>query len=258
MSKWEKTNLWLKQHYLCVIAWLVVVLIALIVVMAGNDKELVGYFGFACSLSGILLAIVVIIHTWIDSADTRIVLTEVKSHLTDIRGDVGKTASSIDQLREAQNILSKDLSSRVVPKETVQTKQEQETESLPFRLSELSTFTLFFFHCAVKSFREKRSFVLFDVIQKMYPEEKHQGLLQYAFGASGVLTTFTGLVGYGQIDIPIHEQSKIKHIPPEICDAVEKEYNQLFENVSPEEEKKLSAWIQAVDDYFTGLRETDV
>ena len=99
MSKWEKTNLWLKQHYLCVMAWLVVVLIALIVVMAGNDKELVGYFSFACSLSGILLAIVVIIHTWIDSADTRTVLTEVKSRLTDIRGDVVKTEGTVKQLK---------------------------------------------------------------------------------------------------------------------------------------------------------------
>ena len=258
MSKWEKTNLYLKQHYLCVMAWLVVVLIALIVVMAGNDKELVGYFSFACSLSGILLAIVVIIHTWIDSSDTRTVLTEVKSHLTDIRGDVGKTASSIDQLREAQNILNIDLTSRVVPKETVQTKQEQEIESLPFRLSELSTYTILLFYCVVKSFREKRSLVLFDVIQKMFPEEERQGLSDYTFAASGILITFQGLVGYGQIDIKFNTQSKIKHIPPEICDAVEKEYNQLFENVSPEEEKKLSAWIQAVDDYFTGLRETDV
>lgn len=258
MSKWEKTNLWLKQHYLCVIAWLVVVLIALIVVMAGNDKELVGYFSFACSLSGILLAMVVIIHTWIDSSDTRTVLTEVKSHLTDIRGDVGKTASAVDQMREAQNILNVDLTSRAVPKETVQTKQEQETESLPFRLSELSTFTILLFYCVVKSFREKRSFVLFDLIQKMFPEEERDGLVQYAFGASGVLVTFYGLVGYKQIDIPIREQSKIKHIPPEICDAVKKRYNRLLKNVSPKHKDELYAWTHAIDDYFTGLRETDV
>jgi len=255
MSKWEKTNLWLKQHYLCVIAWLVVVLIALIVVMAGNDKELVGHFGFACSLSGILLAIVVIIHTWIDSADTRIVLTEVNSHLTDILADVGKTASSIDQLRKAQNVFNIDLANRDVPKETVQTKQEQETESVPFRLSELSFFTILFFYCVVKSFREKRSFVLLDVIKKMFPKEEHQALLQYAFGATGVLMTFAGLAGYGQIDIPLNEQSKIKHIPPEICDAVEKEYNQQLKEIPPEHGKIAYAWKHAIDDYFTGLRE---
>ncbi|MHC4110898.1 MAG: hypothetical protein ACYSUY_07470 [Planctomycetota bacterium] len=99
MSKWEQINFWLKQHYLCVIGWLVVVLIASIVVLAGDNKELVGYVSFACSLSGILLAIVVIIHTWIDSADTRTVLTEVKGHLTDIRGDVGKTEGTVKQLK---------------------------------------------------------------------------------------------------------------------------------------------------------------
>lgn len=249
---------WCRQHSFCIIVMLIVVLISVIVVLRGNDKDLVSHVSLACAIAGGLLAVIVIVYTLIDSADVRTNLTEMRMLMAEVRGDVGKTASAVDRLREAQNILSTDLTSRVVPKETVQTKQDQETESLPFRLSELSTFAILFFYCVVKSFREKRSFVLFDLIQKMFPEEKEEGLLGYAFCASGVLIAFAGLVGHEQIDISIYQQPKIKHIPPEICDAVEKVYNQLSKNVAPEEEKKMYAWKQAVDDSFTGLRETDV
>ena len=99
MSKLEQIKSWFQQHAICVVMMLVVVLIAVIVVMGGNDKDLVSYLSFASALFGILLAIVVIFRTWIDSADTRNILTDVKSHLTTIQGDVGKTEGTVKQLK---------------------------------------------------------------------------------------------------------------------------------------------------------------
>lgn len=241
MSKWEKTNLWLKQHYLCVIAWLLVVLIALIVVMAGNDKELVGYFSFACSLSGILLAIVVIIHTWIDSSDTRTVLTEVKSHLTDIRGDVGKTASAVDQLREAQNILSTDTEHAI---------QDSQTDSFPFKLSEISYFNLCVYYCAVKSFREERAFSVSDLVQNMLQKEEVENMQIYLYGFYGMIMSFKGLAGYKQIALSFNDQSEIKHLPSELCDLVEYLVNQRIENAPLEKKARLEGWKQGIDEYF--------
>ena len=251
MSKWEKTNLWLKQHYLCVIVWLVVVLIALIVVMAGNDKELVGYFSFACSLSGILLAIVVIIHTWIDSADTRTVLTEVKSHLTDIRGDVGRTFSAVDRLREEQNILSMDLTSRFVRTDAEHEIRDSQTDSFPFRLSELSAFNLCAYYCAVKSFREDRAFVASDVIKNMLAQEKEALLVYYTYSFLGALVTLKGLIGFKQIRATFSEKTIVKDIPSELCDSVEYQLNQRIEDASLEQKATLVAWKQGIDDYFT-------
>lgn len=262
MSKWEKTNLWLKQHYLCVIAWLVVVLIALIVVMAGNDKELVGYFSFACSLSGILLAIVVIIHTWIDSSDTRTVLTEVKSHLTDIRGDVGKTAEIL-QSDMVQNLFGREQqidSSRRVTEQSIQSSQ---AENFPFSFSNLRLFPLLVLYAADKIFQSGKAVNMEDYLRYIFPNElakfsddNSKALLisKMLTAYFGILLMFEGFIGLEEIKVkmPIIE---VNTFPSNIQGKVESELSRKLQLSStyPKYIEDVRRWKNLTDAYFTNL-----
>lgn len=253
MSKWEQLSLWLKQHYLCVIVWLVVVLIALIVVMAGNDKELVGYFGFACSLSGILLAIVVIIHTWIDSADTRTVLTEVKSHLTVIQGEVGKTASDVEQMMKVNEYFEK-------PKRYDVQKDVEQTEPPPlsvvlktqFKLSDIRIQPLLYMYCSVKSYQHKKKIHIPDVVRKVFPEIKEEFVTEFASVALGILMMFEGLIGFHGLGSPLKTPMEITKCDIQIQQSVEEELNKRIEDpTNPSYSERIRCWKQAIDDYCT-------
>ncbi len=266
MSKSEKTNLWLKQHYKCVIAWLVVVLIALIVVMSGNDKELAGYFSFACSLSGILLAMVVIIHTWIDSADTRNVLTEVKSHLTDIRGDVGKQAEALDLIKNSdmlKNIYGQERQSDATCILTEQPIQISQTESFPFRLSNLRLFPLFCLYSAGRFFQSGKEVVLLDYLNNSFTndlkgikdKDKEYFLVTMSHAFKGILLMFEGMAGIDEV----HWDDKIIKIntfPTEMISFVENEFNKKLEVTTNNLKLKqyisrVRLWKDFSDVYFT-------
>ena len=257
MSKWKQINFWLKQHYLCVIVWFVVVLIALIVVMAGNDKELVGYFSFACSLSGILLALVVIIHTWIDSADTRTVLTEVKSHLTDIHGAVGevdKKTGGLEQLLKNKALLEQPKKD-VVLTDAEQTKQPPLSVGVetPFKLSEIRIFPLLCIYCAVKSFQNNKKLDIPDVIFKMDPKEKKSHVADGLAGVVlGVFMMFEGLIGLHGIGETLETPMEITKCDSHIQESVVKELDKrIADPTNPPYSEQVKRWKEDIDDYCT-------
>ena len=251
MKNWELVKIRFQQHALCVVVMLLIILIALIVVLRGEEKDLVSHVSLACALAGGLLAVIVIVYTLIDSADVRTNLTEMRMLMAEVRGDVGKTASAVDQMREAQDMFSSDMTSRFVHPDTEHEIQYSQPDSFSFKLSEISAFNLCAYYCAVKSFRKNIAFVVADVVKYMFSEEDNIGnFTAFVHGFSGMLVTLKGLVSAKQIVITLSEPTKIKHIPSELCDSVEYQINQRIENATPEKKGKLKGWKKGVDDYF--------
>ncbi len=107
---------------------LIIVLIAIIVVTCGNDKDLVSSFSLGGALVGGMLATFVLFYTLLDSSDVRANLNEMKGLIADVKGETVKTSGSVNQML---NNLSQYLSDK--DKSEPETEKTKEQESLEFK-----------------------------------------------------------------------------------------------------------------------------